>query len=215
MTDLMEAPTKIRLVYGFGVNDADYHTQPLDHDTGKQVMCPVSQRWRNMLKRVYCHKARARYPTYIDATICDEWRSFMAFRGWYLEQAAVLGDLSNLDLDKDILIAGNKHYSPETCVFVTHAVNLLLNDSGAARGRWPLGVHPATSSGRFVAQINRAGKSCYLGTYDTAEEAARAYRTGKARYVREAARGLANTRPDVAAGLMRHADLILMEGGVA
>ena len=214
MTDLMEAPTKIRLVYGFGVNDADYHTQPLDHDTGKQVICPVSKRWRNMLKRVYYPTDLARHPTYIDATICDEWRSFMAFRGWYLEQEAVLGDLSDLDLDKDILIAGNKHYSPETCVFVTHAVNLLLK-GGAARGRWPPGVFQVTSSGRFFAQLKRAGKSCYLGTYDTAEEAARAYRTGKARYVREAARGLANTRPDVAAGLMRHADLILMEGGVA
>lgn len=42
-------------------------------------------------------------------------------------------------LDKDILVAGNKIYSPETCLFVPNRINSLLI-RGVKTGPLPLGV---------------------------------------------------------------------------
>ena len=60
----------------------------------------------------------------------------MSFRAWMMQQ-----DWEGKQLDKDILVPGNKMYSPDTCVFVGGVVNGFLTDSAAARGEWPLGVH--------------------------------------------------------------------------
>jgi hypothetical protein len=121
----------MRLVYGFGINDADYVVYP--KVDGKRIWCPFYKAWRNMLMRTYSPHEHARYPTYIGTTVCEEWKSFMAFRKW-METQPWQGN----QLDKDFL--GHKHYSPETCVFIPGWLNSLFLDSGAARGDLPLGV---------------------------------------------------------------------------
>jgi len=70
--------------------------------------------WYNMLLRCYSRSKPARYKTYDDCTVCDEWHSYQNFASWF-EANKVRG----LELDKDILIDGNRVYSPETCSFVT------------------------------------------------------------------------------------------------
>lgn len=76
-------------------------------------------------------------------------------------------------LDKDILIPGNKLYSKDTCVFVSRKLNTFLNDHGMASGPYPTGVswHKATSM--FSAQCSdpATGRSKHLGLFETPEEA--------------------------------------------
>jgi hypothetical protein len=157
-----------KLVYGFGINDADYVVCPTID--GKQVWCTYYAKWQNMLLR-QTPKEWKRKPTYTGVKVCEEWRSFMAFRAWMVTQ-----DFVGKELDKDLLGDG-KVYSPETCVFVTQAVNKFTTDSGAARGEWPIGV--CKVGYRFRAQIRVNGKVTYLGLFDCPNEAHQTWRKAK------------------------------------
>ncbi len=74
--------------------------------------------WADMIKRCYYHKRQIKSPTYIGCSVCVEWHNFQVFAKWMSEQ-----DHDGKQLDKDIKVKGNKVYSPETCMFVTHAEN--------------------------------------------------------------------------------------------
>lgn len=136
---------KNKLVYGVGVNDADYFVAK--KEGGKIVwVCPYYRTWTSMLFRAYSNKHKQRQPTYEGVTVCEEWRSFMRFRAWMVEQ-----DWKGKHLDKDILFEGNKVYSPTTCVFVDGIVNTFLNDSAASRGEWPIGVYWNERAKKFMS----------------------------------------------------------------
>lgn len=77
--------------------------------------------WHDMLKRCYSDKYHARKPTYKDCTVCDDWHNFQNFCAWF--EANKPKSMVGISLDKDIKIAGNKIYSPETCLFVTTSEN--------------------------------------------------------------------------------------------
>jgi len=188
-------------VFGFGVNDADYMVKPVGPD-GKRLECPFYKAWKNMLLRAYSPKFHAKRPTYIGVTVCEEWRSFMAFRAWMMEQ-----DWEGKHLDKDILVPGNKVYSPKTCAFVTREVNGLLNDHNAKRGNWPIGVDRRKN--KFRAKVSENGKKRYLGIFHSPHEAHLAWREEKVRLVREAAEECDD--PRIAAGLLRHS--VVIESG--
>jgi hypothetical protein len=202
---MSKVPKKPKLVYGVGVNDADYVVQPVGPD-GKQRMCPYYRVWRNMLTRAYCQKYQVTRPTYIGVTVCKEWHSFMAFRAWMETQ-----DWKGKHLDKDIIVPGNKVYSPATCVFVLREINALLTDRAAARGEWPIGVFWFKARNKFQACITENGKQRNLGLFTTPEAAHLAWRKEKLRIVRTAARECDN--PRVSAGLLRHSYRI--EAGLA
>mgnify|MGYP003453193077 CR=1 FL=1 len=151
---------KDKLVCGVGVNDADY---PIcEYENGKRVMCPYYRTWKNMLERAYSDKLKEIQPTYRGVTVCEEWHSFMRFRAWMVGQG-----WEGRHLDKDILLQGNKVYSPSTCVFVDRVVNNFLTDCAASRGEWPLGVYWKEQSKKFVSQCNNpfSGKREHLGYF--------------------------------------------------
>jgi hypothetical protein len=202
---MRKARKKPKLIYGVGVNDADYAVQPRGPD-GKQHRCPYYETWRHMLIRAYCPKYRATRPTYIGVTVCEEWHSFMAFRAWMETQ-----DWEGKQLDKDIIVPGNKVYSPATCVFVPSQINTLLVDHATSRGEWPIGVCWVEARNKFQANIKENGKSRHLGYFTTPEAAHLAWRKEKLRIVRTAARECDD--PRVSAGLLRHSYRI--EAGLA
>jgi hypothetical protein len=150
-----------------------------------------------MLKRAYSPKWHAKNPTYTGVTVCKEWHSFMAFRAWMETQ-----DWEGKQLDKDIIVPGNKVYSPATCVFVSTQINNLLIDSAAARGEWPIGVVARKALNSFQARVRENGKTLHIGYFATPEAAHLAWRKAKARVVRTAARECDD--PRVSAGLLRH-----------
>ena len=182
-------------VYGVGVNDAWYMVCAT-RVGGARATCPYYLPWTNMLKRCYSLPFQERQPTYLGCSVVPEWLSFMAFRAWMASQ-----DWYGKDLDKDILVPGNKTYGPGTCVFISRATNSLLNTNGAVRGAHPQGVY-SHRSGRYVAQCNINGRRVCIGLYNTPEEAFGVYRACKSVVVWEAAN--LQTDPRVKAALLRY-----------
>lgn len=185
------------LIHGVGVNDAPYIPEYRD-SLGKHHICPYYQKWRGVLRRVYCPILKRKYPTYVECTLEPAWLSFMAFRAWMETQ-----DWQGKDLDKDLCDQGNKHYGPDTCLFVSVALNRLLCLNGKVRGAYPLGVSLASKSTRprFQANCNFYGKLTHLGIFDTPEEAAAVYKTAKLAYIAELASQ--QTDPRIKQALLR------------
>lgn len=132
-----------------------------------------------MIQRCFDAKFKQRSPTYEDVTCCDEWLSFANFFSWVNREVDYMGRPVGFELDKDILVKGNKIYSPEACSFVPTAVNKLLTDSGGARGIYPVGVTFNKAKGKFTTQLNCFGRKKHLGYYTTIESASFAYKTAK------------------------------------
>lgn len=170
----MKLLRRAKLVFGVGVNDADYTVQPVVF--GKQVACPFYRAWKDMLMRCYSAKYQAKYPTYIGCSVAPEWLSFMTFRAWMIRRNWV-----GNDLDKDILVPGNKVYSPQTCVFISSGLNNFTVDRAADRGEWPIGVDLHKYSGRFRASCRNpfTGRKESLGLFTCPDAAHEAWRARK------------------------------------
>lgn len=74
--------------------------------------------WTSMMHRCYDANFHKNNKTYKDCTVCPEWHNFQTFAEWMSSQ-----EYEGKQLDKDIKIKGNKVYSPDTCMFVTHGDN--------------------------------------------------------------------------------------------
>ena len=192
--------TKTKLVYGVGINDADYAVQVMGKD-GKIERCPFYKTWMSMLMRVYSPKYHALKPTYIGTTVCKEWLTFSTFKTWMKDL-----DWEGNQIDKDIMIPGNLHYSPATCIFVSPQLNKLLNNHAADRGEHPVGVSFNRKINKHQAQIRYKGKTKYLGRFNTPQEAAAVYAKAKSRHIRGIA--FKQTNPRICNGLLKHAALI-------
>lgn len=94
-----------------------------------------------------------------------------------------------MHLDKDILVKGNKIYSPETAIFVPERINELFskrNKNNNHNKNLPVGV-TLTKSNKFRARCNRKNGSVHLGCFDSKEEAFEAYKQFKEDYIKEVA----------------------------
>ena len=129
-----------------------------------------------MLERCYSKKYLESYPTYTGTSVCSEWLSATAFKKWMEQQ-----DWHGKCLDKDIIVPGNKLYSPETCAFVLPATNLFVTANDASRGDCPVGVSLYKRTGKYRTSCRNpfTGKSEYLGCFSTPEEAHEAWRKRK------------------------------------
>lgn len=162
-----------KLVYGVGINDADYVVKPTFN--GKQIVCPYYQKWESMFLRCYSAKYQEKRPTYIGCKVSDEWKTFSNFKAW-MEPLDWVGK----QLDKDILINGNKLYSKDTCVFVTPSVNNFLTDSNANRGECMIGVSWKKHIRKFQSQCaDGEGRIIHLGLFDNELEAHLAWKACK------------------------------------
>ena len=172
------------LVYGVGVNDLGYRTQINEDVTkngGKRVqktvfICKYYTAWKRMLERCYSNKYLESRPSYIDASVCNEWLSATAFKKWMEQQ-----DWHGKSLDKDIIVPGNRLYSPETCAFVLATTNKFVVASDASRGGYPVGVDLFKRTGKYRAQCKNpfTGKQESLGYFSTPEDAHEAWRKRK------------------------------------
>lgn len=160
-----------KLLFGVGLNDVDYSVTLHEYVGGKNKIvwvCPFYTKWRSMLSRCYYKKFQLTNTTYVGCSVIKEWHKLSGFKAWMEQQ-----DWEGKDLDKDILIKGNKIYSPDTCVFVDSKVNMFLTEGAAKRGSLPIGVSLHKRTGKFQAECRSVveGKAIYLGLYTDAEEA--------------------------------------------
>ena len=167
-----------KLAYGYGINDADYQISRTVN--GKEIKCPFYIKWMEMLKHCYCPKYQAQFETYKVVLLCAEWHYFMKFRAWMMTQ-----DWEGKQLDKDMLVKGNKVYSPETCLFISGAINSFTTESAKSRGLWPLGVSLYKDGISYVAACNNpfTKKNEKLGLYSDPEKAHQAWLKRKREHV--------------------------------
>ena len=154
----------MKLIYGVGVNDSDYVIRP--GARGKSVVCHAYVAWVHMLERCYSNRYHEINPTYIGVSVCNEWKSFMSFRSWWVKN-----HVNGWHLDKDLLTDGGV-YSPYACTYVPQWLNKFTTDRLAARGAFPVGVYYNKNTGKYIAQCSHPfGRREYLGRFTTADEA--------------------------------------------
>lgn len=137
--------------------------------------------WRNLLGRCYDIE-REDYPRYgaTGANVQDDWKNFQNFCEFFSAHWS-----EGLQLDKDILVPGNKVYSPDKCCFVPSYINnLILHPNEVKPNGLPLGVHLKKPTPKMVGELKRPYgvyvNSRSLGYYATPEQAHTVYQLAKA-----------------------------------
>lgn len=169
---------KTKVLFGWAINDSNKNIS-LTKD-GKLIWkCPYYSKWVEIIKRCKSVSWRKSRPTYNEVTVCEDWKYLSNFIEWVDNQPNK--DWKNCEPDKDILFKGNKHYSPETVVFVSNAVNKFITESSASRGELLIGVCFSKNKSKYVAQCRNffTKKGEYLGVYDTELEAHLAWKKRK------------------------------------
>jgi hypothetical protein len=151
---------KTRLVQGVGVNDAPFSIG------GQSNRNPVYEMWKRMLARCY-GKTNSSNASYVGCEVDSRWHRFMAFHDWVIAR-----DWEGKQLEKDLLVSGNKIYGPETCCLVPGYVNMIFVKTN----------QPCIQEyrpGRFIALVCKRGKKVCLGTFPSKELALAAWKAGK------------------------------------
>lgn len=155
-------------------------------DAVVDVKSQVYTSWAGMLKRCYTFyedKPRARI-NYEGCEVHEDFVYLPDYINWYNKQIVE----PKWHLDKDLLVKGNKVYSPDTCVFLPRALNTFLTLRGNDRGPYPLGVTYHERLGKYEASCNRDGKSVYLGLHLDPSSAFEAYKGEKEAYAKDLAK---------------------------
>lgn len=131
--------------------------------------------WGNMLKRCYSQEYLDKYPTYRGCSVSDDWHNFQVFARWYESTYR-----DNYELEKDLLVIGNRVYSADTCVFVPRSVNIFITDNSASRGHYPIGVSYDKQAKKLIAKCGDGkGGQKYLGVFTDPQVAHMAWRDCK------------------------------------
>lgn len=170
-------------VYGVGIVGNKYSSRE-NHKIVKEYSI-----WYSMLQRCFDKDYMKKFPTYDNVTCCEEWLLYENFYEWLHIQENFDKWLNGEKwaLDKDILVKGNKVYSPETCCLVPHYINSLFLKNDTSRGGLPIGV--SKNGGKFMAYCNNpfAQKREYLGTRETEQQAFTIYKQYKESLIKQIA----------------------------
>lgn len=141
---------------------------------GKSTQLKEYNTWTGVLERCYDAKYKIKHPTYKDVTCCEEWLNYENFYEWLHSQ-------DNFDkwlngklwaIDKDILVKGNKVYSPDTCCLVPQVVNtLFVTNSKNKKSNLPIGVRKHINKFRVTCNTLYDNKNKHVGMYETSDDA--------------------------------------------
>lgn len=134
---------KKKLIYGVGINDADYpiHRGTTTYINGKiktlsYWKCPYYYSWIRILRRCFYKGQRGKYySSYLGVSVSEDWLIFSNFRRWAEEKY-----FEGYQVDKDLLNYKSDIYSPETCCYIPAWLNKAIRENAAGRGDHPLGV---------------------------------------------------------------------------
>jgi hypothetical protein len=186
----------IRNPYDQTVCEVGYVGEGIHKVSENGKLTKVYQVWNSMIHRAYDEKYHKRQPTYKDVTVCEEWWNFQVFADWFQENYYQI-DNEIMSIDKDILIKGNKVYSPETCVFVPERINTLIIKCNGSRGKYPVGTTYNKVNKKYQAQCaNGKGEIIPLGLHETPEAAFFAYKQFKENVIKEVANEYKGKIPD-------------------
>lgn len=138
------------LLYGIGVND--FAVTPAADEWSYNV-------WDRILDCCYNDNSTRSRATYFDCTVTECWHRYSDFKVWF-DKNCIIG----YQLDKDILLPGNRIYGPDTCCFVPK----YINDAVRWRREMPRSGYSGTTvfGGGFQAEITHKG-SKQIGEWRT------------------------------------------------
>ena len=171
-------------VFGVGVLGTKYLSAVNGRNTKEYNL------WHSMLRRCYSDKYKKKHPTYEGCEVSDKFKSYEYFYEWRHSQIGFDNDGNGnpFQLDKDLLVKGNKVYSENVCVFIPSEINSLLINNTASRGEHLIGVNWCKTKKAFKAQVcKNKGNQEHLGYFKTELEAFNAYKTAKESFVKEQA----------------------------
>ena len=171
-------------VYGVGVIGDKYPSKV------NGVLTKEYKLWTSMLVRCYSDDFKKKQPTYEGCEVSDNFKNYEYFYEWCHKQIGFGNDGNGnpFQLDKDLLIKGNKAYSEDSCVFIPTEINSLLVKRENMRGKYLIGVYWNKTANAFVAQVSKnKGMQEHLGVFNTELEAFRAYKQAKETFIKEQA----------------------------
>ncbi len=125
-------------------------------------------RWCGILLRCYRRESSHR-----DVTVCREWLNYQNFAQWYEDNWK--SHMIGWHIDKDILIKGNKIYSPNTCRFVPQEINYAFIKCEKSRGMLPIGVSYNKREKKFISVMSISGR----WYFDNINETFKTYKEAK------------------------------------
>lgn len=137
--------------------------------------------WRGMLLRCYCPVTQAKKPTYIGCSVDERFLKFQSFAEWASMQVGIDKDWQ---LDKDILIIGNRVYGPDTCVMAPPELNKAMRRAVTRKDGLPIGVTLSQRGKPYRARVYLDNGRCSVGQYDTVQEAYIAHLKVKCKHMR-------------------------------
>lgn len=157
------------LVFGVGIND----------EITPVTKChKVYSHWQMILRKCFDQKYKTQHPTYKDVTMCEEWKRFSVFKKWFDTNY-----VEGYDLDKDLLSDnGRKIYSPDTCCFIPHRLNLLLCSKKLGKDGLPRGIRKECHSYAVRICLHK-GKRIRIGKIRSINEAIDIYNKIKKEYM--------------------------------
>jgi hypothetical protein len=167
-----------RTIFGIGyLGVGKYETK---HD-GNKVNKAYSN-WNDMFVRCYSEEKKDKFPAYYGiCSVCDEWHNYQNFAKWYEENFYPV-EGTRVHIDKDILVKGNKVYSPETCCYVPQRINMVfMKKSRITDSDLPTGIRRTLTG--YSAEYNTK----YLGNYENLEDAILQYDKAKRTHIRDLA----------------------------
>ena len=130
------------------------------------------------------------YHYYKDCTMDESWFVLSEFKKW----VETFDDWEMKEIDKDLLIEGNMHYGPDTCLMVDPVWNTLYK-TNAVKGDLPRGVVYNSWKKRLAKKPYRAqitlfedrftGKRTHLGSFVTVEMASDCYKKARRERIRK------------------------------
>ena len=143
--------------------------------------------WVQMIRRCYTIEDSQ----WRDCEICEEWLNYQNFAEWYNANYYDLGDGTRMHLDKDILIKGNRLYSPETCMIVPQRINMIfMTKERGVDADLPNAIYRCVNG--YQSSYN--GKS--LGVFKTLDEAIAEHDRVKRIHIKEVAEEYYGKIPD-------------------
>lgn len=133
--------------------------------------------WLGMLTRCYTDDYKLKFPTYQGCYVDRQWHNFQEFAEWCKWQKGF--DYAGSVLDKDMLVAGNKVYSPETCLFLPNNLNSLIVTQKRTDKSVPAGISFQNGCQKYIVSCAVDGKNKNLGRYKCPEEAFNVYKNFK------------------------------------
>lgn len=123
--------------------------------------------WKNMISRCYKSDINVN-PTYVECMVCNEWLCYANFEKWFDKNYYTIPN-EKICLDKDILVKGNKIYSPQTCCFVPQKINNMFENNE----KETKGIQYYKNA--YVVNFGNQ----YIGRYKTFKDAKQAYYKAK------------------------------------